>query len=95
MVEISMGDAVKDKGSPNKTSLNSYGIIGQKTSSVPGYDYTDANKSKSIMQTKENLFVYLENPKKLISGTKMILAGLNKESEQVYLIALLETARSA
>jgi len=43
-----------------------------------------------ITWTKETLFVYLENPKKYIPGTKMVFAGLKKPQERADIIAYLE-----
>ena len=45
---------------------------------------------KGIIWSEETLDVYLTNPKKYIPGTKMVFAGLKKESERSDLIAYLK-----
>ena len=44
-----------------------------------------------ITWAKDTLFIYLENPKKYIPGTKMIFAGLKKPQERAHLIAYIES----
>jgi len=46
--------------------------------------------SAGVIWSRETLFDYLENPKKYIPGTKMIFAGLKKETDRADLIAYLE-----
>jgi len=74
----------------NKTGPLLYGLFGRKTGSVPGYDYTQANKDKGIEWNEKTLDVYLTNPKKYIPGTKMVFAGLKKPQERADLIAFLK-----
>jgi len=69
-----------------------YGLIGRKTGSVGGYDYTEANKDKGIEWNEKTLDVYLTNPKKYIPGTKMIFAGIKKPQERCDLIAYIVKA---
>jgi cytochrome c2 len=45
---------------------------------------------KGIIWSEETLDIYLTNPKKYIPGTKMVFAGLKKESERSDLIAYLK-----
>ena len=45
-----------------------HGLFGRKTGSVPGYEYTAANKEKGIIWDEKTLDVYLTNPKKYIPG---------------------------
>eukprot|EP00918_Siedleckia_nematoides_P099391 GHVU01217435.1.p1 GENE.GHVU01217435.1~~GHVU01217435.1.p1 ORF type:complete len:105 (+),score=21.04 GHVU01217435.1:106-420(+) len=76
----------------HKTGPNLNGMLGRKTGQAPGFAYTDANKSKGITWSDETLFVYLENPKKYIPGTKMIFAGLKKKNDRNDLIAYLKAS---
>lgn len=79
-----------EAGGAHKQGPNLHGFIGRKTGQGAGYQYSAANISKGIEWNDETLFEYLENPKKFIPGTKMIFAGIKKDTERRDLIAYLK-----
>ncbi|KAJ1679912.1 iso-1-cytochrome c, partial [Spiromyces aspiralis] len=79
-----------EDGGANKVGPNLHGIVGRQSGQVDGFAYTEANKKAAVIWNEENLFTYLENPKKFIPGTKMVFAGLKKEADRRNLIAFLK-----
>lgn len=77
------------EGAKNFVGPELNGLIGRKTGSVPDYNYSDANKESGIIWDEATLKEYLANPKAKIPGTKMIFAGLAKESDRDNLIAYM------
>lgn len=66
------------------------GIVGRAASTVEGYKYSDANMKSGITWSKEKLFQYLENPQRVVPGTKMAFAGLPQAQDRADVIAYLE-----
>ena len=80
-----IGDGAKNKVGP---VLN--GLDGRHSGSVEGYNYSDANKNSGITWDEKNFRDYIKNPKAKIPGTKMIFAGLPKDTDIDNLLAYLE-----
>jgi cytochrome c len=77
------------EGAKNVVGPELNGLIGRKTGSVPDYSYSDANKDSGITWDGPTLKEYLANPKAKIPGTKMIFAGLPKDTDRDNLVAYL------
>ncbi|SGZ24091.1 BQ5605_C023g09701 [Microbotryum silenes-dioicae] len=69
-----------------------HGLIGRQSGTAEKYSYTEANKKAAIHWDQDTLFEYLENPKKVIPGTKMAFGGLKKDKDRNHLIAYLVEA---
>ena len=80
-----IGETAKNSVGPQ---LN--GIIGRKAGTVPGYNYTAANKDSGLTWDEATFREYIKNPKAKIPGTKMIYAGLKDEKRIQDLIAFLK-----
>jgi cytochrome c len=78
------GETAKNKVGP---LLN--GLAGRKTGTVPGYNYSDANKNSGIVWNEESFLDYIKDPKAKIPGTKMVFPGIKNESEAKNLWAYL------
>lgn len=69
-------------------------LVGAVAGARPGYNFSAAMKeagSKGITWTPENLDKFLENPKAMVSGTKMVFPGLKNAKDRADVIAFLAT----
>jgi len=71
-----VGETAKNKVGPELNGLN-----GRKSGSVEGYSYSAANKGSGIVWNEAEFKEYIRAPKAKIPGTKMVFAGLTKDSE--------------
>lgn len=65
------------------------GLLGRKSGSVAGYNYSDANKNSGITWDAAVFADYIKDPKAKIPGTKMAFAGIKNEQEVKDLTAFL------
>lgn len=47
------------------------GVVGRRSGSVQGYDYSPALKASGLIWTRENLDRWLANPERVVPGQKM------------------------
>jgi cytochrome c len=75
----------------NKIGPSLHGVVGRKAGTVPGFTYSTANKDSGITWTEDKLFQYLENPQRVVPGTKMTFAGWpNDPQKRADVIAYLK-----
>ena len=77
------------EGAKNFVGPDLNGIIGRKTGSESGYSYSDANKNSGLTWDEATFKEYITNPQAKIPHTKMIFAGLPKESDRNNIYAFL------
>jgi len=77
----------------NKIGPSLHGVVGRHSGIEPGYTYSAANKNSGIVWTPEKLFQYLENPQRVVPGTKMAFAGIQDPQKRADLIAWLKTQK--
>lgn len=67
------------------------GIIGRPAGTTADYQYSDAMKNSGVVWTRDKLAAYIEAPKKVVSGTRMIFWGISDQEKIENILACLET----
>lgn len=67
------------------------GLFGRKAGTVPGYNYSEANKNSGITWDETNFAAYIKDPKAFMPGNKMAYAGLKDDKRIADLTAYLKT----
>lgn len=67
------------------------GILDRPAGSASDYQYSDAMKSSGIVWSRDKLVAYLEDPKAVVPGTRMIFWGLSDAEKIDNLLAYLHT----
>ena len=80
-----IGDGAKNEVGPVLS-----GVVGRKSGSYPGYNYSDANKNSGLIWDEATLQEYLKNPRAKVPGTKMLFPGLKRDDDIVNVIAFLK-----
>jgi cytochrome c len=80
-----VGPTAKNKVGP---VLN--GLAGRHSGSIPGFNYSDANKNSGITWDEAAFLDYIKDPKAKIPNTKMIFPGIKNETEAKSLWAYLK-----
>jgi cytochrome c len=76
----------------NKIGPSLAGIVGSKSGTVPGFDFSAAMKEANITWDEANLDKYLANPTGFVHGTKMFV-NLPNEADRQNVIAYLNTLK--
>ncbi len=80
-----------EKGGPNKTGPNLYGIVGAAFAHKDDFSYSSGMADHGGSWGFEELNEFLYKPRDYIDGTKMSFAGLKKASDRAAVIAWLNT----
>ncbi len=80
-----------EKGGPNKTGPNLWGIVGAHKAHLDGFAYSDAMMAAEGNWNYASLNKFLYKPKDYVPGTKMNYIGLKKPEDRAAMIAWLRT----
>jgi len=77
----------------NKIGPSLFGIVGRKSASLDGFNYSEGMKKFDHTWDEATLDEYLADPRATIPGTKMIFPGIKDKAERDDVIAYLETLK--
>lgn len=77
----------------NMVGPSLHGIVGRKSGTGAGFNYSDAMKNSGKAWDAAALDAYLADPKGNIPGNKMVFVGVKDETDRKNLIAYLGTLK--
>ena len=75
----------------NRVGPSLYNIVGRKSGTVAGFNYSEANKNSGVTWTTDVLYEYLKDPKGFMPGTKMAFPGIKNDQDRANLVAYLDS----
>lgn len=78
------------EGAKNQVGPTLNGVIGRKSGSVEGFNYSEAMKNSGKTWDEATFAEYIANPKGYIPGNKMVYVGLKDEQKIKDLTAFLK-----
>lgn len=76
----------------NRTGPKHCGVVGRKSASVPGFDYSPAMRGAKLTWDEKSLDRFLADPLNTVPGTTMTYAGISDPQERADVIAYLREA---
>ena len=67
-----------------------HGVVGRTAGTVPGFNYSVANKKSGIVWTEQKIYDYLKAPQAMVPGTKMTFPGLPASQDRADVVAYLK-----
>lgn len=77
-------------GGPASLGPPLVGVVGRKSGSVPGFNYSKAMKNANVVWNEESLVAFLSDPQKTVPGNRMPFAGISDPSDVAQLVNYLK-----
>ncbi|MGY6662447.1 MAG: c-type cytochrome [Glycocaulis sp.] len=87
-----------EQGGANGTGPNMWGVLGRAVASVSSFNYSSAMRDYGADGTQwlyQNMYDYLEAPRRYVPGTSMAFAGLRSQEDRINLIAYMHSMGSS
>ena len=84
-----------DKGGPNMTGPNLWGVFGRKAGSAAGFTYSDGLTKSGITWDAAQIDKWITDPRAVVPDTRMSFAGLKDAKDRVDVVAYLKTVTTA
>jgi cytochrome c len=82
-----------NQGGGNGLGPNLFGVAGRKAASLQNFYYSPALKGSGIVWTDDMLEKWVQNPQKVVPGTRMVFAGLKNQQDVDDVIAYLHSKK--
>ena len=77
----------------NKAGPSLFAVVGRKSGSVDGFNYSEAMKKADVTWSNDTLDKYLAEPKTFMPLNRMLYPGMKKEADRKAVIDYLDTVK--
>ena len=88
-----LGCHTSDKGAPNRTGPNLWGIVNRPKGSSEGFRYSRQLHLLGGVWTEAEISTFIAGPRAMIKDTKMTFSGIKIEKARLNIIAYLKTLK--